>query len=221
MALITCKDCKKEFSTDAKRCPHCGAKKPNRHLFLKTIIILGFIVWMSSLIKNPSPTGLNSQVPNASTGSFTEATNGWSYFSSQDAMTSKKTFFASIDSVNTLSFDFPYAGAQHATFQLRTHPSYGKDAILSIEKGQLLCSSYDGCTVMVRFDEGKAMRFSAVGPSDHSTTSLFIRGYSKLISQMAKAKKMRIAAEFYQSGTQTMEFNVAGFDSSKYLENKK
>lgn len=28
MALITCKDCKKEFSTDAKRCPHCGANKP-------------------------------------------------------------------------------------------------------------------------------------------------------------------------------------------------
>ncbi len=28
MALITCKDCKKKFSTDAKRCPHCGANKP-------------------------------------------------------------------------------------------------------------------------------------------------------------------------------------------------
>ncbi len=28
MALITCKDCKKEFSTDAKRCPNCGAQKP-------------------------------------------------------------------------------------------------------------------------------------------------------------------------------------------------
>lgn len=28
MALIICKDCKKEFSSDAKRCPHCGAKKP-------------------------------------------------------------------------------------------------------------------------------------------------------------------------------------------------
>jgi hypothetical protein len=30
MALITCKDCKKEFSTDALRCPHCGAKKPSQ-----------------------------------------------------------------------------------------------------------------------------------------------------------------------------------------------
>lgn len=28
MSLITCKDCTKEFSTDAARCPNCGAKKP-------------------------------------------------------------------------------------------------------------------------------------------------------------------------------------------------
>jgi RNA polymerase subunit RPABC4/transcription elongation factor Spt4 len=30
MALITCKDCHKEFSSDTKRCPHCGAKKPSK-----------------------------------------------------------------------------------------------------------------------------------------------------------------------------------------------
>jgi hypothetical protein len=28
MGLITCKDCQKEFSTDAKQCPHCGADRP-------------------------------------------------------------------------------------------------------------------------------------------------------------------------------------------------
>lgn len=28
MALVQCKDCKKEFSTDAKTCPHCGANPP-------------------------------------------------------------------------------------------------------------------------------------------------------------------------------------------------
>ena len=35
MALIKCKDCKKEFSTDAKRCPHCGATKLKRFRFRK------------------------------------------------------------------------------------------------------------------------------------------------------------------------------------------
>lgn len=28
MALITCKDCQQKFSTDAGRCPHCGARRP-------------------------------------------------------------------------------------------------------------------------------------------------------------------------------------------------
>lgn len=28
MALTICKDCGRELSTDAKRCPNCGAKKP-------------------------------------------------------------------------------------------------------------------------------------------------------------------------------------------------
>lgn len=28
MALIVCKDCAKEFSTDTKACPNCGAKPP-------------------------------------------------------------------------------------------------------------------------------------------------------------------------------------------------
>jgi hypothetical protein len=28
MALIICKDCKKEYSSDAPKCIHCGAKKP-------------------------------------------------------------------------------------------------------------------------------------------------------------------------------------------------
>lgn len=27
MPLVSCKDCQQEFSTDAKRCPQCGAKK--------------------------------------------------------------------------------------------------------------------------------------------------------------------------------------------------
>jgi hypothetical protein len=31
MALIKCKDCGKEYSTDAKACVHCGANRPDEH----------------------------------------------------------------------------------------------------------------------------------------------------------------------------------------------
>ena len=54
MALITCKDCKKEFSTDAKRCPHCGAKKPpkDRSRLYYLILILFLMLQVPRLFNS-------------------------------------------------------------------------------------------------------------------------------------------------------------------------
>src|ERR1039458_6880905 len=43
MALIKCKDCKKSFSSDAQRCPYCGANKPGIRSgdIIALIVILG------------------------------------------------------------------------------------------------------------------------------------------------------------------------------------
>lgn len=43
MALIKCKECGKDISTDAKVCPHCGAKPPYRPS-LAFILIAGLLV---------------------------------------------------------------------------------------------------------------------------------------------------------------------------------
>lgn len=57
MALTTCKDCKKEFSTDAKKCPHCGAKKPSKKFGPSIKSVLGFfaLLFLLSKILNPEP----------------------------------------------------------------------------------------------------------------------------------------------------------------------
>lgn len=47
MALITCKDCKKDFSTDAKRCPHCGAKKPASKILKYSLSVLVLLLVVS------------------------------------------------------------------------------------------------------------------------------------------------------------------------------
>lgn len=51
MALINCKDCGKEVSTEAKACPHCGAKPPktpSKHGFpIAAILIIGIIAWLN------------------------------------------------------------------------------------------------------------------------------------------------------------------------------
>ena len=64
MALIICKDCKKEFSDDAKRCPHCGAKKLNDHKVLKGIGIAICFLWAIGKINSPAP------IPSTETASY-------------------------------------------------------------------------------------------------------------------------------------------------------
>lgn len=99
---------------------------------------------------------------------------------------------------------------------LRTHPRWGKHLMFRIEKGQLLCNSYDGCAVLVRFDDGKAERFSAIGPEDNSSEVLFIQNYGRFVEKMLKANRVRVAVSVFQEGNPTFEFDVSGFDVNKY-----
>jgi hypothetical protein len=116
---------------------------------------------------------------------------------------------AMVRSLNEVQFDFPYQGSQRGVLQLRIHPKYGKDVILTIEKGQFLCGIFN-CQVAVRFDTGKAQNFTAVGPADHSTTTIFIRGYERFLANARKAKKVYIEAMFYHEGTRVFEFDISG-----------
>ena len=52
MALVPCKECKKEISTKAKACPHCGAKRHAPHYVLKGLMILIFIGVISSIVED-------------------------------------------------------------------------------------------------------------------------------------------------------------------------
>ena len=45
------------------------------------------------------------------------------------------------------SFRSPYDGDQYGRLTLRIDPKYGKDVIFSIQRGQLLCASYEGSPV--------------------------------------------------------------------------
>jgi hypothetical protein len=140
----------------------------------------------------------------------------WRYFADSDPMASRPSYTASIDSENTVEFDFPYEGPQHATLVLRNHPSFGRDLIVRIREGQILCPSYDDCSIRVRFDDGPAERWTAAGPADNSTTTVFIRNYSRFVQRMRNAKVVRIQIPVYQEGVPTFEFRVGGFDQGRY-----
>lgn len=132
----------------------------------------------------------------------------WKYEERSDAMTSAKTRTAFVLSDNEFSFSPPYGGKQRAMFMLRAHPRYGNDAMLRIQRGQFLCR-LDGCNVLLRFDDGDPVTLRAVGPSDSSTTVLFIRDFDQVLERLSLAKRVLIEAQFYQEGPRVLRFNVA------------
>lgn len=137
----------------------------------------------------------------------TAANAQWTYTDSADKMTGKKNFSASVTSDNQLTFDFPYKGDNWGLLTVRQHPQYGLDVLVSISKGQMLCHTHE-CTISVKFDDGKPVKYSGTGPADHSSTSIFIDNASKFIAGAKKAKKILIQFNAYQNGAPVLEFTT-------------
>jgi zinc ribbon protein len=246
MAMIPCPECNQPVSDLAPSCPNCGVllaprpepslaapKAPAKKTGCWTIgcaVLAGLflIVFIAGLVmqngrgkgaSGGSPTTSSSS--SSSTGTATPEpaapTSRWSYVQNEDAMAKGTVSEASVKSSNTVNFSFPYAGDQHGTLTLRTHPRYGKDVIFSLEKGQIPCPSYSGgCKVLVRFDDAAAIQYTGVAPADNSTETVFIRDYSGFVARMSKAKTVRISANIYQEGAPVFEFDVRGFDQARY-----
>lgn len=140
----------------------------------------------------------------------------WQYTQDEDKMAGGKTFFATVTSSNSVDFGFPYNGEQYSTLSIRNDPKYGKDVIFRIQKGQILCSSYDGCNVLIRFDDEKAVKYSANPPADNSTEVIFIGNYSRFVEKLRKAKQVRISPTVYQEGAPVFEFDITGFELDKF-----
>lgn len=227
MAIAKCRECGAEVSDSAKTCPKCGVAKPVKKTSLIVKIFLGLmgIGLIGQFIGGGSDTGTSTStsVGTPEKPSVAEPVilgSQWSYSQIADAMSKGTIYHAVVSSTNTVDFKFPYAGAQHARLNLRVDPRNGKDVIFSIEKGQILCHSYEDCTVLVRFDDEQATNYSAVGAADNSTETIFIRNYDRFIGKTLKAKQVRISTNIYQQGAPVFEFDVSGLDLNKYKQRK-
>lgn len=171
---------------------------------------------------SPAPTA-SASAPKASVPEPRVEPTGqqWHYDEQEDKMTGGTTRHAAVLSTNMVNFGSPYSGPQHARLALRIDPKYGRDVIFRIERGQLLCRSYEDCEVLIRFDDGKPERFAGIGPADNSTETLFIRGYDRFLGKLQKAKIVRLSVNIYHEGAPVFEFDVSGFDLARFTGKKK
>lgn len=224
MSLTKCKECSEQISSSAKVCPHCGKDQSSTAKMgcAWVLVILGAIITFSYLMTRngeqnfpaANPDGIANDTSIGHKSSDPDSVKSWIYHSSMDDMTGKPIISAKLESKNVVNFSFPYAGPQHATLVLRKHPRYGDDVIFMIERGQFGCN-LDACSILVRFDEGKAEQYNAKEPEDHDTTAVFIVPASKFETHMRKAKTVRLESSFWQEGRRMFLFDVAGFDDSK------
>lgn len=136
----------------------------------------------------------------------------WTYRSDVDEMRDTAIHHACTESRDQVHLGWPY-GSQRVRLCVRQHPRFGQDVIVRLnDEGQFLCSSYDGCTVRVRFDQGEVSGFSASGPSDNSTNSIFIQNDERFLRSLKSASRVIVEAEFYQAGSQQMTFETAGLE---------
>lgn len=142
----------------------------------------------------------------------------WEYQSTEDPMTGETTRGASIRSENTVHFDFPYQGEQHAHLFILYSPSAGVFARLQLDRGQFLCTPHSGCTVQVRFDERAPQRWQGVGPSDGSRTTVYLGDTDTFLRQLRESSKVLLQTEVYQEGAPIFEFHVEGFDYDQFPE---
>lgn len=233
MALIKCKECGNEVSSIAAACPKCGApvvgagvvvKKAASGIWTAVKLVMGLLTLifvyrctqLAGLADRPldgaptaAPRSLAVPAPGTTTtaaATGTESLNAWHYNSFTDPMTSRTVPYATVQSTNSMSLDFPYRGENFGHLTVRSAKS-GPEVLFRIDKGQTMCRSYDySCTVTVRFDEKPAMSFAATGPSDHSTETAFLSQSAKFVAEAKKARAIKVSMDIYHAGTQVLEF---------------
>lgn len=131
----------------------------------------------------------------------------WSYSKDVDPMSGNVVTSGRIKSTNSLDLEFPYKGQNYGALTIIQRQKQGPSVLLSIQKGQIICRSYENCSVNVRFDESPAMTFSGSPSVDHDPKYLFIGNEQKFIARATKAKKILVQVTIYQSGANILEFS--------------
>lgn len=125
-----------------------------------------------------------------------------------DKMTSKNWYTSSVTSTNSLNLDFPYQGRNKGELIVRKNVRGGDSVMISVDKGQILCSGYDGCTVTVRFDDDEPVHFDGVGAADYDSKVVFIKHSAPFIEKAINATRILVSVRFYRHGDQILQFNT-------------
>jgi hypothetical protein len=132
----------------------------------------------------------------------------WFYSEHEDEMGRGTNKFADLESLNTVSFGFPYEGEQHAVLHLQRNAKHGLEVWLAVSRGQFTPPGY-GQSLSVKFDDGAIQQFPFSVNMD-TTNYIWIGEARRFLGQLRRAKKLKIEAIFWGQGDRVLEFDVHG-----------
>ncbi len=154
--------------------------------------------------KNSDASKVNTDTIVAAAGTK-KAVNNWSYSDQMDDMDNIKSYFAETTSPDEIELPFPYNGG--STFTLTVRRIKTSEVIVTLSKGQ-----FTGESVRVKFDAGKPETISYSNTSDGRGNIIFLSRATELIKKIKKAQHLFIEFQFFDYGSKTIEFNVAGLE---------
>jgi hypothetical protein len=140
--------------------------------------------------------------------SDTDPASNWEYENDVDQMRGTSTVEATVTSNNTVDLQFPYGEVQGRLWVRKRGGSL--DAAFEVEKGQILCNSFDESVVSIKFDSGPIQKFRCTDASDGSNNVAFLLPAGRFLSEVKKSKRAIVEAEFFQQGRQQFTFDTAG-----------
>lgn len=137
----------------------------------------------------------------------------WTYSQDKDEMRDQIGYKAINISKNTVHFSFPY-GESNLAIVLRKDPKFGNDIMFSVFSGQFN-TCFNGCKIMVKFDNNKIESYAMVGTDNGSNDTLFIdgkRNMQRFMDKLRKSKKMIVETSFFNHGKEQFTFDISSLE---------
>lgn len=134
----------------------------------------------------------------------------WTYHNRPNDM-GEPMRIASVRSVNSHNFEFPYRGNTHADLVIR-RINNRLDAYISIDRGQIICHS-GRCTHRLKWDDEAPTPFSGSSSTSNDPTIVFLPNAARLDQRLQKASQLRVELTIHHEGQRVWVFNVQGYSS--------
>ncbi len=239
MALINCKECKKEISSEVKQCPHCGSSKHRgfikKHPIVSIFIGLFAIGYIPTLFidqeqikqkEKEEKNKIKEQVQQE-----LKVSNKKNEESPQNNNKVEETQLGKVvdnwqyqideDKMRGVKKLFAMIESTN-TLQLGFPYNDSKmaimirknnketDVLISV-KGQIVCHSYsERCYLDVKADDNKIVKYDFNEAAHGTSKTVFIEKEKEFIKMLKNSKKLIIEVPLFNHGRAQYDFDVSG-----------